>query len=387
MDSLTQIVLGAAVGEAVMGKKVGNKAALWGAIAGTIPDLDVLFSPFMSELSGLVFHRSFTHSMFFGIIFGPLLGWLIYKKAWFYGKLYGLYLKGMSFLNKAGFKPSFIQKITKLVKEPKVYEEKQSTLRDWQWLAFWGLFTHPILDCFTNWGTQFFYPFSNYRVAFNTICVVDPIYTLPFAFFLVIALFLRKENAWRSRWNTTGLVLSSMIMGLTCINKMSAEAAFRTTLRDQGSSVQRMTTQVFPLNLLWYCVAEEPSGYRIGYYSLFSNPKDICYQYISKNHFIADKYKNPETMETLKWFSNGYYSLEEKKDTLLFHDLRFGLINLEDTTQKPPLYAFNILLPNKEGADIHQQEPPKVEMDLVKKALRILWDKSWHKKSFCNGGK
>lgn len=348
MDSLTQIVLGAAVGEAVMGKKVGNKAALWGAIAGTIPDLDVIFSPIMSELSGLVFHRSFTHSMFFGIIFGPLLGWLIYKK---------------------------------------VYKEKQGTLRDWQWLAFWGLFTHPILDCFTNWGTQFFYPFSSYRVAFNTICVVDPIYTLPFAFFLVIALFLRKESAWRSRWNTTGLVLSSMIMGLTCINKMSAEAAFRTTLRDQGSSVQRMTTQVFPLNLLWYCVAEEPSGYRIGYYSLFSNPKDICYQYISKNHFIADKYKNPETMETLKWFSNGYYSLEEKKDTLIFHDLRFGLINLEDTTQKPPLYAFNILLPNKEGADIHQQEPPKVEMDLVKKALRILWDKSWHKKSFCNGGK
>ena len=89
----------------------------------------------------------------------------------------------------------------------------------------------------------------------------------------------------------------------------------------------------------------------------------------------------------LTWFSNGYYSLVQKKDTIIFHDLRFGLINLEDTTQKPPLYAFNILLPNKEGADIHQQDPPKVEMDLVKKALSILWDKSWHKKSFCNGGK
>ena len=43
MDSLTQIVLGAAVGEATLGRKVGNKALLWGAIAGTIPDLDVVY--------------------------------------------------------------------------------------------------------------------------------------------------------------------------------------------------------------------------------------------------------------------------------------------------------------------------------------------------------
>jgi len=43
MDSITQIVLGAAVGDAVLGKKIGNRAMVWGAIAGTIPDLDVLF--------------------------------------------------------------------------------------------------------------------------------------------------------------------------------------------------------------------------------------------------------------------------------------------------------------------------------------------------------
>jgi len=56
MDSLSQIVLGAAVGEAVLGKKIGNKAMLWGGIAGTIPDLDIIASPFMNELQSLVFH-------------------------------------------------------------------------------------------------------------------------------------------------------------------------------------------------------------------------------------------------------------------------------------------------------------------------------------------
>ena len=41
MDSLTQAALGAAIGEAVLGKKIGRKAAILGAIGGTIPDLDV----------------------------------------------------------------------------------------------------------------------------------------------------------------------------------------------------------------------------------------------------------------------------------------------------------------------------------------------------------
>ena len=44
MDSLTQVVLGAAVGEAALGKKIGNRAIVWGGIAGTIPDLDVLIT-------------------------------------------------------------------------------------------------------------------------------------------------------------------------------------------------------------------------------------------------------------------------------------------------------------------------------------------------------
>ena len=58
MDSVTQIVLGAAVGEAVLGKKIGNKAVICGGIAGTIPDLDILFSPFMSEVDLSLIHIS-----------------------------------------------------------------------------------------------------------------------------------------------------------------------------------------------------------------------------------------------------------------------------------------------------------------------------------------
>ena len=62
MDSLTQIVLGAAVAEASLGKKIGNRAMVWGAIAGTLPDLDVIANGFMSPVDALAFHRGPTHS-------------------------------------------------------------------------------------------------------------------------------------------------------------------------------------------------------------------------------------------------------------------------------------------------------------------------------------
>eukprot|EP01093_Parvamoeba_rugata_P011442 TRINITY_DN3145_c0_g1_i6.p1 TRINITY_DN3145_c0_g1~~TRINITY_DN3145_c0_g1_i6.p1 ORF type:complete len:100 (+),score=9.68 TRINITY_DN3145_c0_g1_i6:125-424(+) len=79
MDSLTQIVLGAAVGEAVLGKKVGNKAMLYGAIAGTIPDLDVITRYFLDTVTATEWHRGVSHSIFFSIMFAPIFGWLVWK--------------------------------------------------------------------------------------------------------------------------------------------------------------------------------------------------------------------------------------------------------------------------------------------------------------------
>ena len=111
MDSLTQIVLGGAVGEAVLGKKVGNKAILWGAIGGTIPDLDTIPGQFLDTVSRLEIHRGFSHSIVFALLISPLLGWLIYK----------LYKK-----------------------------KKEATIWGWTQLFFWCIFTHPLLDIYTT---------------------------------------------------------------------------------------------------------------------------------------------------------------------------------------------------------------------------------------------
>ena len=341
MDSLTQIVLGAAVGEAVLGKKIGNKAALWGGILATIPDLDVFANFFLSELGGLMFHRSFTHSISFSVIFAPVFAWLIYKI---------------------------------------LYKEKQDTYKGWLKLAFWALFTHPLLDCFTNYGTQLFYPFSNYRVALSSIFIVDLVYTLPFAVCLIIALFLKRESVWRMRWNKIGLVYSTLLLLFTLVNQASARSAFKIQLHEKGSSVERMTIQPFPFNMLWMCVAEETNGYQVGYHSVLSDVSDIQFRFIPKNHTLADSFANPETMKKLAWFSDNYYVLEQRsKDTLVWHDLRFGLLNMDvaDTT-KPAQFTFSAFLPNKKGADIHQVPPPSdFSGKEFKDYLNAFWKKSW----------
>jgi membrane-bound metal-dependent hydrolase YbcI (DUF457 family) len=77
MDSLTQIVLGAAVGELLLGRRLGNKAMLLGAIGGTLPDLDVIYNFFDDDpIAHLKVHRAYSHSLFTHIVLAWPLAWL-----------------------------------------------------------------------------------------------------------------------------------------------------------------------------------------------------------------------------------------------------------------------------------------------------------------------
>jgi len=204
MDSLTQITLGAAVGEVVLGKKAGNRAMIWGAVAGTIPDLDILANFFTGDIHALAIHRGFSHSITFAVITAPLFGWLAYQ---FYqrqidrSKIYKgsmttlgtlLYLM---ILGSAVIMPMIGGEMPSLVTAAiviglgvltmrwlwKYYRTEWSdigqhiTWREWSWLFFWSVFTHPLLDSLTAFGTQLFLPFTNYRVALNVISVADPL--------------------------------------------------------------------------------------------------------------------------------------------------------------------------------------------------------------------
>ena len=290
MDSLTQIILGASVGEAVLGKKVGNKAILWGAIAGTLPDLDVLIKYFTDEISATQMHRGFSHSIVFAVLIAPLLGWIA-KKIHFK-------LKDVSF-------------------------------SDWTKLFFWTTVTHPLLDAHTTWGTQFFWPF-NYRLAYQNIFVVDPFYTLPFLGFLIIAMSLKKENRRRSKFNNIGLSVSSTYLILTLIFKWISFQEFKEGLQNQEIEYVEMDTKPAPLNvILWSSLIETEKGYRTAYYSLFDKQEITYSKEFLKNHHLLEPYLDQKVIKQLIDISAGWYRIEEKNGKLLFWDLRFGQMGMD----------------------------------------------------------
>jgi len=85
MDSLTQALLGASTFALVKNKDIGKKSLLIGAVAVTLPDLDVLLSPFFNEVAFISVHRSVSHSLFLAIVLSFLFGYIFYKK---YGSIF-----------------------------------------------------------------------------------------------------------------------------------------------------------------------------------------------------------------------------------------------------------------------------------------------------------
>src|ERR1700744_2761245 len=73
MDTLTHIVLGAALGEVIAGKKLGKKVLLIGAIAANLPDIDFVASFWLDSARDVWFHRGITHSLLFVVVVSLLL--------------------------------------------------------------------------------------------------------------------------------------------------------------------------------------------------------------------------------------------------------------------------------------------------------------------------
>ncbi|TWO33081.1 metal-dependent hydrolase [Seonamhaeicola sediminis] len=334
MDSLTQIVLGAACGEAVLGKKIGNKALLFGAIGGTIPDLDVFVGSWLygNEIDAMLFHRGFMHSILFSVFAAIGFGWLTFK-----------------------FYDSGRRKHT-------------TTLKDWKNLFFWSLFTHPILDCFTPYGTQLFTPFTNYRVALNNIAVVDPIYTLPFLLCLIVMMFFRRTSNKRRFVLKLGIGISSAYLLFTFGNKLYMDSVFKKSLELNKINFNRGYTQptIFN-NILWYGVAETDSTYWVGYYSLLDKDNLFSdFRTLKKERALsADKYRR---VKDLAWFSNQYYSIYKvAENEYQYNDLRYPVTQEEHSTSS----VFRFLLYDDEGE--LNMKPFERNEDNISEALNALW--------------
>jgi len=362
LDSLTQIVLGAAVGETVAGRKLGNRALLWGGIGGTIPDLDIIANGFLTPLQALVTHRGFSHSILFAIMGAFVFGWLIhamYKSpyhrhiafvSWFalpagvllfFSRVFdaarfeiwsaALLLFVLVGIGYILFRKYFKSEIT----SPDV------SLNTWRWLMFWTVVTHPILDCFTTYGTQLFQPFSDYRVAFNAIAVADPFYTVPFLLCVIAASYYRREREIRRKLVWTGLAVSSLYMTFCVFNKSRVNAHWEKTLADESIVYERyMTSPSILSNFLWTLVAETKDGYVTGQYSIFDKSPTAT-EFIARNNTDHSINLDDPTIERLRWFSDDYYSVINQGNGIQFNDLRFGS---QPDKAGGKHYIFNFLL-------------------------------------------
>ncbi len=325
MDSVTQITLGAAVGEATAGQKAGSKAPLWGAFFGLLPDLDVLANPFLTETQSLTFHRSLSHSFVFIAVVTLAAA-------------YGL---------------------------RRLHPNTLVSKRRWAGLVSAVFLTHVGLDCLTTYGTQIFWPFSDYPVIYGTIFIIDPLYTVPLALGLLGALY-RPATAPARRWaNYTGLALSSAYLLLTVLNKQHIDHVFAKALEQEAPDYERVFTAPTPFNnLLWQGIAETDDGFYVGLYSLLDSDRSIDFRYVPKRHDLLGPAADHPIVQRLRHFSRGYYIVRRSPGgDLLISDLRFGRNDVGLTSTGEYLFTFRLPeIPSGQITGLQRNDPP-IEFD------------------------
>lgn len=325
MDSLTQIAVGIATVEVLAGKKLGNKRTfIYGAILGTLPDLDIWIGYLFDPVKAVDFHRSLTHSFLGIVLLSPLLGalfWRIEK-------------------NRISYKHSII-------------------------LIAAAFTTHIAIDLFTSWGVQLFYPYST-RISFKTIFVVDPLYTLPW----IIALTVMWKQKGTKRLHTLkkGFLWSSAYLIWTVAAKLYAVQEFKRALEQQNIAYQELIVKPTALNsILWQSQVKGEQQYYIGDYSFFDTQQIDFKTYY--NDPIAEKsIQHTDDFATLVQVTEGWYIIRQQDSTYHFNDLRFGVMK-NQFDQEQFIFSY-LFLPQNDGFKVI--EAPKTTRD-GKALLKKLW--------------
>ncbi len=324
MDSLTQIVLGVSVAHVALTTRVATKKiALLGAIVATLPDLDIYIAKFFNDpLTEIELHRSFSHSVIFFVLLSILITFLV--KRWF----------------------------------------KEVSLKQLGLTTFLILLTHSVLDIFTTWGTQLFWPLPQ-KIALKSIFVVDLFYTVP----LLMGVALGLKNK-RKSFTYAGLFLSSMylIWGLVVqkIVKSRVEEQFYTQY--PSKNIKIIVKPTFSNSFLWNVIVQDTNGFYLSDYSIFDTQK-MKFQYFPQNKNLID-HLNDDNINRLKKISENQYIITKNENGLVFNDLRFGLLkNSEANVQ----FAFSYqLISTNNGYQV--KELPKDKRDGVK-LLKNIWNR------------
>lgn len=239
MDIVTQAVLGAVVGQAGFSHKLGRRALGWGAIIGILPDLDVIVKLSSNPFAEILYHRGITHSLWFGPVLGPVLGYLLWR-------LYG----------------------------------QKNALSAWVGLSVWALLTHPLLDLFTVYGTQLLAPLSNHRFTLSAVPIIDPVYTGILCLALVFGIFGYRFLRTSITIAYVALTLTSGYLFYGLAQNETAYGYARDQLAEEGhpyADVRVYTTmyQIF----LRRIVVHLPDEIRVGFITTWAPQKIIWHKH------------------------------------------------------------------------------------------------------------
>lgn len=291
MDPLTQGVLGTTAAQLVSQPKQKVTAAVLGFLSGMAADLDVLIRSSSDPLFSLEYHRHFTHSLVF-IPFGALLCAL----------LFNFLLSKRSSSSKLHFKTVYL-------------------------FCFVGYATHAVLDGCTTYGTQLFWPFSNARVAWNNVSVIDPLFTLPLLIIVFLAVYKRSTAI---AYFASAYALGYLLLGLGQ-NYRAKDVANDLAISRGHKAVNLGLKPSFANILVWKSVYEYQGRYyvdavRVGIHSKVY-PGSSTAKLDLEQHFtwLDDQSQQAKDIERFRWFSNDHLGLDPKNPNRII-DIRYSLV-------------------------------------------------------------
>ncbi len=306
MDSISQFALGAAVGVAVMGRRTAPwKAALWGGICGTLPDLDALIDH-GDPVRNMTLHRTESHALFWQTLAAPPIAACV-----------AAFDRGPGQSLRAAFPRRL--------------------------LAVWlTLVTHALLDAMTVYGTQLALPFTDEPFAVGSIFIIDPLYTLPLLLGLGIA--LSGERWRRLRWNLAGLALSTAYLGWSFAAQQYVAGTVRAQLAAApgADAVERMLVTPAPFTtLLWRVVLMRGDRYEEGFHSLLNGGRPIRFTSHPSGRALYEESRSLAAVARMAWFSHGFFAMSEHDGRLRITDLRMG---------QEPYYSFSFAVAQRGSA-------------------------------------
>ncbi len=288
MDSLSQIVLGAATFALIKDKEIGKKALLYGAILGTIPDLDILLNPFFNTIEQLAIHRAFSHSIFFSILLSLVCTkWFTYK-----------------------YKTSY---------------------KGWFLASFLALFTHPLLDICTTYGTRIFYPINKNYFTLDNVFVIDPLYTIWLLIGCITLLIMNNNNPKRTTVIKYSLVLSTVYLIFGLFTNLYVKNHFEKELKRQNITYEKLKIVPTPFNtIFWQGIIKTKEGIYFSDYSLFDSKKTLHFYY-EKNDtaFLQEKMKIAE-LDPFFNFTEGFALARKENDKMVIYGTKFGPMSIEN---------------------------------------------------------